>query len=75
MRDSAVGISAGAEGDDMRASLWNTAARGVQSRTLAQWLAEYGESHKNPTNKLLHWICVPPDCAGADGDALGGAFS
>jgi uncharacterized membrane protein YGL010W len=24
-----------------------------------QWLAEYGESHQNPSNKLLHWICVP----------------
>jgi uncharacterized membrane protein YGL010W len=29
-------------------------------RTVAQWLGEYGESHTNPTNKLLHWICVPP---------------
>ena len=24
-----------------------------------QWLAEYGESHQNPSNKVLHWICVP----------------
>jgi uncharacterized membrane protein YGL010W len=24
-----------------------------------QWLADYGESHRNPTNKLLHWLCVP----------------
>lgn len=24
-----------------------------------QWFAEYGESHKNSTNKLIHWICVP----------------
>jgi len=22
-------------------------------------LAEYGESHLNPTNKLIHWFCVP----------------
>ena len=22
-------------------------------------LAEYGESHRNATNKLIHWICVP----------------
>lgn len=29
-------------------------------RTAPEWLAEYGESHQNPTNKLLHWICVPP---------------
>jgi uncharacterized membrane protein YGL010W len=28
-------------------------------RSVADWLGEYGESHANPTNKLLHWICVP----------------
>lgn len=28
-------------------------------RTIEQWLTEYGESHQNKTNKLLHWICVP----------------
>jgi uncharacterized membrane protein YGL010W len=28
-------------------------------KTIDQWLGEYGESHKNPTNKLIHWICVP----------------
>jgi uncharacterized membrane protein YGL010W len=28
-------------------------------RTAAQWLDDYGESHRNPTNKALHWICVP----------------
>jgi uncharacterized membrane protein YGL010W len=28
-------------------------------RTIHQWLDEYGESHKNETNKLIHWICVP----------------
>jgi len=22
-------------------------------------LAEYSESHQNPINKLIHWICVP----------------
>lgn len=22
-------------------------------------LAQYGESHQNPTNKYIHWICVP----------------
>ena len=21
--------------------------------------ARYGESHRNPTNKTIHWICVP----------------
>jgi uncharacterized membrane protein YGL010W len=29
-------------------------------RSVSDWLAEYGASHQNPTNKLLHWICVPP---------------
>jgi uncharacterized membrane protein YGL010W len=24
-----------------------------------QWLSEYGESHQNHTNKLVHWVCVP----------------
>jgi uncharacterized membrane protein YGL010W len=28
-------------------------------RTAAEWLDDYGESHRNPTNKALHWICVP----------------
>jgi uncharacterized membrane protein YGL010W len=28
-------------------------------RTVTDWLADYGASHKNATNKLLHWICVP----------------
>src|SRR5678816_2253134 len=28
-------------------------------RTVNQWLDEYGASHRNPANKLLHWICVP----------------
>ncbi|MDH3646610.1 MAG: DUF962 domain-containing protein [Gammaproteobacteria bacterium] len=27
--------------------------------TVDAWLNEYGESHQNPTNKFLHWICVP----------------
>ncbi len=28
-------------------------------KSVDQWLAEYGESHQNPSNKMLHWICVP----------------
>lgn len=24
-----------------------------------QLLSEYGESHQNHTNKMIHWICVP----------------
>ena len=27
--------------------------------TLSALLSEYGESHQNPTNKLVHWVCVP----------------
>lgn len=29
-------------------------------RTVTEWLGEYGASHANPTNKRLHWVCVPP---------------
>lgn len=28
-------------------------------RSVADWLLEYGQSHTDRTNKLLHWICVP----------------
>jgi uncharacterized membrane protein YGL010W len=28
-------------------------------RTLAQWLGQYSESHRNPRNKQIHWVCVP----------------
>lgn len=28
-------------------------------RSLDSWFDEYGESHQNPLNKLIHWICVP----------------
>ena len=28
-------------------------------KTLKQWLDEYSESHLNPVNKTLHWICIP----------------
>ena len=28
-------------------------------RAIDQLLTEYGESHQNPTNKLIHWVCVP----------------
>lgn len=28
-------------------------------KKLDEWLYEYGQSHTNPTNKLIHWICVP----------------
>ena len=28
-------------------------------KNINEWLDEYGESHKHPTNKIIHWICVP----------------
>ncbi|TDO77812.1 putative membrane protein YGL010W [Flavobacterium chryseum] len=28
-------------------------------RTLDQWFDEYAVSHQNPTNKAIHYICVP----------------
>ena len=28
-------------------------------RTIDNLLSQYGESHQNPTNKLVHWVCVP----------------
>ncbi|MEM7475854.1 MAG: Mpo1-like protein [Planctomycetota bacterium] len=31
----------------------------MTSRTPDQWFDEYGESHQNRLNKILHWICVP----------------
>jgi uncharacterized membrane protein YGL010W len=29
------------------------------TRTVDALFDRYGESHRNPTNKLIHWICVP----------------
>jgi uncharacterized membrane protein YGL010W len=28
-------------------------------KSMKQWLDEYGESHKNATNKVIHFVCVP----------------
>ncbi|MFI4890046.1 MAG: DUF962 domain-containing protein [Steroidobacterales bacterium] len=28
-------------------------------RSVNAWLDEYGDSHRNPVNKLLHRVCVP----------------
>lgn len=28
-------------------------------KDIQQWLDEYGESHQNPMNKKIHWVCVP----------------
>ncbi len=28
-------------------------------RTIEDLLKEYGESHQNPMNKIIHWVCIP----------------
>jgi uncharacterized membrane protein YGL010W len=28
-------------------------------RSLQDWLDEYSVSHQDPTNKMIHWVCVP----------------
>jgi len=28
-------------------------------RNVHEWLHDYGVSHQNPTNKIIHWFCVP----------------
>ena len=29
------------------------------NKSVDVWLAQYGESHTNPINKLIHWVAVP----------------
>jgi uncharacterized membrane protein YGL010W len=29
-------------------------------RSMRDWLDSYSQDHQHPTNRLLHWICVPP---------------
>jgi uncharacterized membrane protein YGL010W len=31
----------------------------AQSRNIHALLAQYSESHRNPTNELIHFVCVP----------------
>lgn len=31
----------------------------MAGKSVEQWFREYGESHQNPINKTIHWICVP----------------
>ena len=28
-------------------------------RSADEWFEAYGESHQNPINKAIHWVCVP----------------
>lgn len=36
-----------------------TTATASQARLVDRLLAEYGSSHQNAVNKLIHWVCVP----------------
>lgn len=29
------------------------------AKNIQQWLDEYGVSHQDKTNKIIHWFCVP----------------
>jgi uncharacterized membrane protein YGL010W len=29
------------------------------TKTIHDWFDAYGESHQNPVNKLIHWVCIP----------------
>jgi uncharacterized membrane protein YGL010W len=31
----------------------------TQPRTIDTLLDQYGESHRNPTNELIHFVCIP----------------
>lgn len=31
----------------------------MSTRSMQDWFDAYGVSHQNPTNKAIHWICVP----------------
>jgi uncharacterized membrane protein YGL010W len=34
-------------------------AKTIVNRPVDIYFTEYAKSHQNPTNKLIHWICVP----------------
>ena len=29
-------------------------------RTMQDWIDSYSADHRNPTNQMFHWFCVPP---------------
>lgn len=31
----------------------------IARKSADAWFAEYGESHQDHTNELIHWVCVP----------------
>src|SRR5690606_23697173 len=39
---------------------YNNNSRGkLLMKTVSQWFDEYGDSHRNALNNLVHWVCVP----------------
>jgi len=34
-------------------------SRHDERREIDRWLGNYAEDHRNPTNIVIHWICVP----------------
>jgi len=42
-----------------RTSNKKPSAKTVDKRLVDVYFDKYAESHQNPTNKLIHWICVP----------------
>jgi uncharacterized membrane protein YGL010W len=36
-----------------------TGAKSSELRPIDKYFAQYSDNHQNPTNKLIHWICVP----------------
>jgi uncharacterized membrane protein YGL010W len=28
-------------------------------KTAEQWFEQYGQSHRNPINEAIHWVCIP----------------
>jgi len=37
----------------------SSTAVAIEKRPVNIYFDKYAESHQNPTNKLIHWICVP----------------
>ncbi len=45
---------------DRNFSFWcHSTPMSAPRKTADQWFAEYGDSHQDDTNELIHWICVP----------------
>ena len=45
--------------DGGRARIAGIHPRSSRLRKIDELFARYGESHRNPANKAIHWVCVP----------------